>query len=73
LTLETQGRFDICPVCFWEDDAIQSDDAEYAGGANPVSLRDARENFREFGAAERRLAQHIRMPHAEEFPSIHSK
>ena len=30
------GNYDICPVCFWEDDPIQSEDIEYEGGANRV-------------------------------------
>ena len=34
----------ICPVCFWEDDLIQLKDPEYAGGANLVSLWQARLN-----------------------------
>lgn len=32
------GNYDICPVCFWEDDPIQLQDPNYAGGANKVSL-----------------------------------
>lgn len=28
------GNYDICPVCFWEDDPIQLEDNEYKGGAN---------------------------------------
>lgn len=32
------GNYDICPVCFWEDDPIQLEDNEYEGGANRVSL-----------------------------------
>ena len=32
------GNYDICPVCFWEDDPIQLEDNEYKGGANRVSL-----------------------------------
>ena len=25
------GNYDICPVCFWEDDPIQAEDIEYEG------------------------------------------
>ncbi len=57
------GTYDICPICFWEDDPVQFDDPSYEGGANhPVSLRQAQRNFREFGAVERRLLEHIRKP-----------
>ena len=30
------GCFDICPVCYWEDDDIQRDDPNYKGGANDI-------------------------------------
>jgi hypothetical protein len=34
--------FEICPLCGWEDDDIQNDDPDYAGGANKLSLNDYR-------------------------------
>lgn len=48
LTLEEEppGTFDICRVCVWEDDNVQFRDPDYEGGANRVSLRQARENYR---------------------------
>lgn len=27
------GSFEICPVCYWEDDDVQFLDPEYRGGA----------------------------------------
>ncbi|MEV8320697.1 CPCC family cysteine-rich protein [Streptomyces sp. NPDC059900] len=55
LTLESRGRFEICPVCGWED-AWQDDHNadEYLGGPNQVTLSEARENFAAFGASEER-------------------
>ena len=47
------GSYDICDVCFWEDDSIQNDSPDYAGGANKPSLRQAQKNFMEFGAKRR--------------------
>ena len=32
----------ICPHCNWEDDPVQSKDPAFAGGANPLSLDEAR-------------------------------
>lgn len=26
--------FDICPVCYWEDDPVQLEDPTFAGGAD---------------------------------------
>lgn len=56
------GTFDICPVCFWEDDNIQLNDETYEGGANRVSLVQARENYKKFGASELRLKEYVRKP-----------
>lgn len=36
------GAFAICPVCGWEDDVAQLADPDFAGGANRLSLREAR-------------------------------
>lgn len=46
LTIEEPGNYDICDVCGWEDDDLQSDDPEYAGGANDMSLNQARAAFK---------------------------
>ena len=62
------GSYEICPVCFWEDDLVQNEDPEYAGGANRVSLGTARENYIRFGATERASVRHVRPPLIEEVP-----
>lgn len=41
-----QDFFEICPVCGWEDDPIQRMEPDYEGGANRVSLNQAREAFK---------------------------
>ena len=38
---------DICPVCGWEEDKVQLRDPDFAGGANEMSLNEARAAFRE--------------------------
>jgi len=70
LTLEEQppGTYDICPVCFWEDDPVQFDDADYGGGANVVSLNEARRNFAQFGASEERFRRNVRPARPDEHP-----
>jgi hypothetical protein len=67
-TLEAGADYEICPVCFWEDDGQGDEDADdVRGGPNyEVSLTQARQNFREFGASSRRVLQHIRKPKPEE-------
>lgn len=42
---EWRGSYDLCPVCDWEDDGVQYDDPDYRGGANEMSLNQARERF----------------------------
>lgn len=40
-----ENSFDICPVCDWEDDDVQNDDPDFAGGANTLSLKEHRKKF----------------------------
>lgn len=61
-TLESEHEYDICPICFWEDDDIQFDDADFSGGANDVSLRQAQKNYSQFGACQKNMLNHVRKP-----------
>ena len=63
---EPPGSFDICPICFWEDDNIQFDDPDYHGGANKVSLRQAQKNYLQLGACEREMLLYVRKPTAQD-------
>jgi len=45
LSNEPPGTYGLCPVCFWEDDGVQFQNPNYAGGANRDSLNTARANF----------------------------
>jgi hypothetical protein len=49
LTLDSRGDFDICDVCFWEDDGQDDHDADQVrGGPNGrLSLTQARNDFAE--------------------------
>jgi hypothetical protein len=46
------GSYVICTFCGWEDDNLQYYDPNYKGGANNVSLNEARENFKKFGVSD---------------------
>jgi hypothetical protein len=61
-TIEEKHLYDICPICFWEDDIVQFEDPDFEGGANEVSLRQAQKNYIEFGACEKRVINHVRLP-----------
>ncbi|WP_082551703.1 CPCC family cysteine-rich protein [Massilia sp. Root351] len=40
--IDEPGAYEICEICHWEDDPVQSSNPAYAGGANKGSLLDAR-------------------------------
>lgn len=66
------GTFQTCPVCLWDDDNIQFEDPTYEGGANRVSLRQARKSFRRHGASDKRYRRHVRLPRPDEQPRLRS-
>lgn len=66
-TLRDRGNYEICPICFWEDDGQDDPDADrMLGGPNWVSLTDARKNFALFGAVEERFKKNVRPPRPDE-------
>ncbi|NJS13240.1 MAG: enoyl-CoA hydratase/isomerase family protein [Sphingopyxis sp.] len=67
-TLKTRGGFEICPICYWEDDGQDDHDVlAVRGGPNyELSLSSARKNFREIGACEAGMIRHVRPPTKEE-------
>lgn len=40
---EEDNSLEICEVCGWQDDAIQTENPNYVGGANKVTLNQAKE------------------------------
>lgn len=43
--VEEGHNYDICDVCYWEDDPVQFADPDYRGGANRMSLNEARKAY----------------------------
>lgn len=68
---EPDGSYEICEVCFWEDDWLQTENPTRRG-ANAVSLIEAKENFKVIGASERRLLPFVRKPKASEISAFRS-
>jgi hypothetical protein len=58
--------WDICPVCFWQSDPLENTDADYKGGANRISLKEAQQNFMAFGACEECSIPSVRLPNEDE-------
>jgi hypothetical protein len=65
---EPLGEYNICTVCYWEDDPIQLADPTYEGGANSVSLHQAQQYFKELGTADPDCISIVRKPNREELP-----
>jgi hypothetical protein len=67
-TLTERGGYDICRVCFWEDDGQDDhDDDLIRGGPNyGLSLTQARLNFSSIGACEERFPKNVRKPNESE-------
>jgi hypothetical protein len=66
-TISEHGSFEVCEVCFWEDDGIYVNSDEIKGGPNgDLSLNQARKNYQEFGAVEKRFINDVRKPIASE-------
>ncbi|MCU5433057.1 CPCC family cysteine-rich protein [Bacillus mobilis] len=63
---ESTGTYEICNICYWEDDEVQFNDLDFEGGANEVSLRQAQKNFITFGACEEAFVKSVRKPTSED-------
>lgn len=62
ISLESE-IFDICPICYWEDDPACWGDTDFVGGAKSnLSLREAQKNFKIFGACEECMLDLVREP-----------
>lgn len=63
---EPSGTYDICPICFWEDDGFQLAYPLMKGGANSNSLVECQRDFAQIGACEPRFVGNVRAPKHEE-------
>ena len=69
-TLSERTAFEICEVCYWEDDGQDDGDAdENRGGPNgSLSLSQARANYLRCGACVEDMIKNVRPPRAGEQP-----
>jgi hypothetical protein len=67
-TLEVPGALALCPVCWWEDDGQEDNDAAEAWLTvnGELSLSEARAHYAECGAAHPRFLRYVRKPQAAE-------
>lgn len=59
-TLPEIGQYDLCPVCYWEDDPHQRDHPDSTVGANGKSLVNSRLTYLEIGAMDRLFLNRVR-------------
>ena len=59
---QVPGFHQVCPICGWEDDLSQLRFPEMPGGSNTVSLIEAQQNYRSYGASELRNRGSTRTP-----------
>lgn len=64
--MESDGHFDICEICFWEDDPYQKFKPYDGYGANHVSLAEAQNNYIAFGACDKNSIYNVRNPNHDE-------
>jgi hypothetical protein len=64
LTLCAPAAMELCPVCWWEDDGQEQDDATEACLTvnGELSLAEARRHFAVCGAAHPRFVPYVRKP-----------
>ena len=69
-TLPSRNDYEVCPVCFWEDEPGSLEEPDGVGGSNAVSLREGRRNFERYGAMEARFRSNVRSPKTSELPRV---
>lgn len=47
MTIDEDDMFDICENCGWESDPFQEENPDYKGGANQMSLNEAKEAYKQ--------------------------
>jgi hypothetical protein len=63
------GTYEICPVCWWEDDLVESREPERHVGANRQTLSEARAAFDEWRKNGMPEDGRRRKPRTEERPT----
>lgn len=73
LNEEPTDTYEICNICFWEDDGVQFRDPDYEGGANIPSLRQAQKNYILMGACEESFIESVRKPNKNDEKDLNWK
>lgn len=52
----------ICPVCFWENDRFAKSQEDISEANHGLTLMQAKENYRQFGACAEGMISYVRLP-----------
>lgn len=58
-TLGERGGYEICLVCFWEDDGNDLNELDKHSGPNHIPLRQGRQNFEKLGACDSTMIKNV--------------
>ena len=71
-TIESNDKVivEICEVCFWQYDLVSHNKPDINIGANGISLNEARNSYKKYGACKKEFANKrmVRKPYHEELP-----
>lgn len=65
ITLPERGAYDLCPVCWWEDDDAETD-AESLDGPNGKTLAEGQRLYERYGASDLNGVRQVRLPEPDE-------
>lgn len=65
-TLNEVNKYEVCPVCNWEDDPIQRKNPNDDEGTNKISLNLAKENYNKYYAVKKEFVRKVRYPELNE-------
>lgn len=60
-TLDSRCDWDICPVCFWEDD-VRFTGEDKSSSANGMTISEAQTNYARIGSISKEHLEHVREP-----------
>jgi Cysteine-rich CPCC len=63
-TLAARADWDICLICFWEDDGNDIDRPDSVSSCNYMTLREGRRNFLKVGACDLKMVPNV-LPRSE--------